>query len=119
MKVGTNGWVRLRAIGDRFTARRALRAARNPVEKVSPARQHELRIARRIVWGVSALYVLLSFVIFREVLFAIPAVLRGDSVIVGDELVPFLTRTANSSSRLPASSTNSRTATSFAFATRF
>ncbi|MHA4875092.1 hypothetical protein, partial [Enterococcus faecium] len=30
-----------------------------------------------------------SLVIFRDVLFAIPSVLRGDAVIAGDELVPF------------------------------
>ncbi len=30
-----------------------------------------------------------SLVIFRDVLFAIPSVLRGEAVIAGDELVPF------------------------------
>ncbi len=55
----------------------------------SVARAREVRTARLIVHVVSAVYVLVALVIFREVLVAIPAVLRGDSVIVGDELVPF------------------------------
>ena len=38
---------------------------------------------------VGACYFTASFVIFREVVFAIPSVLRGDSVVVGDELVPY------------------------------
>lgn len=53
------------------------------------ARERELRVSRRIVRIVSAVYVLVAVVVFREVLLAIPAVLRGESVIVGDELVPF------------------------------
>jgi hypothetical protein len=57
--------------------------------RAEQARAAELRVARRIVHVVSAVYVLVAFVVFREVLFAIPAVLRGESVIVGDELVPF------------------------------
>lgn|GEM_PF-705660 len=55
----------------------------------APAREAELRAARRVVHVVSIVYVLVAFVIFRDVLVSIPAVLRGDSVIVGDELVPF------------------------------
>ncbi len=52
-------------------------------------REAELRVSRRIVHIVSAVYVLVAFVVFRDVLFAIPSVLRGEAVIVGDELVPF------------------------------
>lgn len=62
-------------------------AAAAPVS--SQARDAELRVARKIVHGVSAVYVLIAFVVFRDVLLAIPSVLRGDAVIVGDELVPF------------------------------
>ncbi len=36
-----------------------------------------------------AVFYVASFIIFRDVLAAIPAVLRGDAVIAGDELVPF------------------------------
>ncbi len=54
-----------------------------------PAREAELRTSRRIVHVVSIVYVVVAFVIFRDVLLGIPAVLRGESVIVGDELVPF------------------------------
>ena len=61
----------------------------SPALAQSNVRDAELRLARRIVHVVSAAYVLIAFVVFREVLFAIPAVLRGESVIVGDELVPF------------------------------
>ena len=43
----------------------------------------------RIAIVVGLCYYVASFVIFRDVLFAIPSVLRGDKVIVGDELVPF------------------------------
>jgi hypothetical protein len=43
----------------------------------------------RIAAVVGLCYYVASFVIFRDVLVAIPSVLRGDSVIVGDELVPF------------------------------
>ena len=43
----------------------------------------------RIALVVGLCYSVASFVIFRDVLFAIPSVLRGDKVIVGDELVPF------------------------------
>ncbi len=64
-------------------------AARAAGVRAEQARAAELRVARRIVHVVSAVYFLVAFVVFREVLFAIPAVLRGESVIVGDELVPF------------------------------
>jgi hypothetical protein len=43
----------------------------------------------RIALVVGLCYYIASFVIFRDVLTAIPSVLRGDAVIVGDELVPF------------------------------
>jgi hypothetical protein len=43
----------------------------------------------RIAMIVGFCYFVASFVIFRDVLLSIPSVLRGDSVIVGDELVPF------------------------------
>lgn len=36
-----------------------------------------------------AVFYAAAFVIFRDVLTAVPSVLRGESVIVGDELVPF------------------------------
>ncbi|MEV8272369.1 hypothetical protein [Microbacterium sp. NPDC077184] len=52
-------------------------------------REDQLRVARRITWGVSFVYVAISFVVFRGVLFGIPDILAGRSVIVGDELVPF------------------------------
>lgn len=64
-----------------------MRSAAAPV--ADAARAAELRVARRIVHVVSAVYVLISFIVFRDVLLAIPSVLRGDAVIVGDELVPF------------------------------
>lgn len=54
-----------------------------------PTRELELRAARRIVWVVSAVYLLVALVVFRDVLLSIPSVLGGRSVIVGDELVPF------------------------------
>ena len=38
---------------------------------------------------VCALYFVASFVVFREVIFAIPDILSGKRVLVGDELVPF------------------------------
>jgi len=44
---------------------------------------------RTIAIVVGAVYYLGSLIIFRHVLTAIPAVLRGESVIAGDELVPF------------------------------
>lgn len=42
-----------------------------------------------ITLAVGAIYYVASLVIFRDVLTAIPSVLRGDAVIAGDELVPF------------------------------
>ena len=44
---------------------------------------------RTIALVVGAVYFVGSLVIFRDVLFAIPSVLRGEAVIAGDELVPF------------------------------
>jgi hypothetical protein len=52
-------------------------------------RERELRTARRIAWIVSGVYYLAAFVVFRQVLFAIPDVLAGRELIVGDELVPY------------------------------
>jgi hypothetical protein len=45
--------------------------------------------ARTIALVVGAVFYLGSFFVFRDVLLAIPSVLRGDAVIAGDELVPF------------------------------
>lgn len=44
---------------------------------------------RTIALVVAAVYYAGSLLIFRDVLTAIPSVLRGDAVIAGDELVPF------------------------------
>ena len=44
---------------------------------------------RRIALTVGVVYYLASFVIFRGVITAIPSIFRGQSLIVGDELVPF------------------------------
>jgi hypothetical protein len=44
---------------------------------------------RTITLIVGAIYFIASLIIFRDVLRAIPSVLRGDAVIGGDELVPF------------------------------
>lgn len=44
---------------------------------------------QRIAIVVCALYFVASFVIFRDVLFAIPDILSGKRVLVGDELVPY------------------------------
>lgn len=44
---------------------------------------------QRIAIVVCALYFVASFVIFRDVLFAIPDILTGKRVLVGDELVPY------------------------------
>lgn len=44
---------------------------------------------RRIALVVCALYFVASLVVFRDVLFAIPDILAGKRVVVGDELVPF------------------------------
>lgn len=52
-------------------------------------RAAQRRASRRIARVVSVLFVLIAFLVFRDVLFGIPSVLRGESVIVGDELVPF------------------------------
>ena len=57
-------------------------------------REAELATSRRIARFVTIAYYLAAFVVFREVLFAIPSVLSGDAVIVGDELVPFFNPTS-------------------------
>lgn len=44
---------------------------------------------QRIALVVCALFFVASFVVFRDVLLAIPDILAGRRVIVGDELVPF------------------------------
>ena len=44
---------------------------------------------QRIALVVCVLYFLASLVVFRDVLFAIPDILAGKRVLVGDELVPF------------------------------
>ncbi|MBX7455857.1 hypothetical protein GR927_48430 [Mycolicibacterium sp. 3033] len=44
---------------------------------------------KRIALVVCALYFVAALVVFREVLFAIPDILAGKRVVVGDELVPF------------------------------
>lgn len=55
----------------------------------SSDRSSEVRAGRRVARVVSVLFFIIAFVVFRDVLAAIPSVLRGDAVIVGDELVPF------------------------------
>jgi hypothetical protein len=59
-----------------------------------PARQGELRTARVISRWITLGFFLGALVVFRDVLFAIPSVLSGDAVIVGDELVPFFNPTS-------------------------
>ncbi len=44
---------------------------------------------RRIAFVVCALYFVASLVVFRDVIFAIPDIISGKRVLVGDELVPF------------------------------
>ncbi|MFJ4037519.1 hypothetical protein ACIPVB_05495 [Microbacterium sp. NPDC090007] len=58
---------------------------------VDPARPQRARSlsTRTIALTVGIVYFVGSLIIFRDVLFAIPSVLRGDAVIAGDELVPF------------------------------
>lgn len=60
----------------------------DPSEETAP-RERELRIATVVARWISVAYYLAALVIFRDVLAAIPSVLSGHSVIVGDELVPF------------------------------
>ena len=43
----------------------------------------------RVALVVGVVYQIAAVIVFRDVLTAIPAILRGESVIVGDELVPF------------------------------
>lgn len=57
-------------------------------EHPRPERARSLS-TRTIAMVVGAVYFVGSLIIFRDVLFAIPSVLRGDAVIAGDELVPF------------------------------
>jgi hypothetical protein len=57
-------------------------------------RAAELATAGRIHRWVGAAFYLLSFIVFREVLWAIPDILSGDAVINGDELVPFFNPTS-------------------------
>ena len=44
---------------------------------------------QRIALVVCVLYFVASFVVFRDVIFAIPDIMSGKRVLVGDELVPF------------------------------
>ncbi|MBQ9917749.1 MAG: hypothetical protein IJO71_11200 [Microbacterium sp.] len=57
-------------------------------EDPRPQRARNLS-TRTIALVVGAVYFVGSLIIFRDVLFAIPSVLRGEAVIAGDELVPF------------------------------
>jgi hypothetical protein len=59
------------------------------VRIASSDRESEVRAGRRVARVVSVLFFVVSLIVFRDVLTAIPSVLRGDAVIVGDELVPF------------------------------
>ncbi|TXI40368.1 MAG: hypothetical protein E6Q56_05305 [Mycobacterium sp.] len=49
---------------------------------------------RRVALTVCALYFAVSFVVFRDVLFAIPDILSGKRVLAGDELVPYFNPTS-------------------------
>jgi hypothetical protein len=49
---------------------------------------------RRVALMVCALYFAMSFVVFRDVLFAIPDILSGKRVLAGDELVPYFNPTS-------------------------
>ena len=51
--------------------------------------EHTRRSIRRIVLVVGLVYYVTALIVFRHVVTAIPSILRGESVIVGDELVPF------------------------------
>ncbi len=53
------------------------------------ARRRRLSQVQRIAGAVGLIYLFASVVIFRDVITAIPDVLSGKRVIVGDELVPF------------------------------
>ena len=55
----------------------------------STLRERELRAARIVSRWVCVVYYVAALVIFRGVVAAIPSVLTGHAVIVGDELVPF------------------------------
>ncbi len=52
-------------------------------------RTGKLVMTSRIAFAVGAIYLACSLFIFRGVIASIPAVLRGEAVINGDELVPF------------------------------
>ncbi|MCK2037531.1 hypothetical protein KZC51_15470 [Microbacterium sp. SSW1-49] len=76
--------------------RRSSEAAESALE-VPPVRSEQLSrpasvaglSTRTIALIAGAVFYISALIIFRDVLFAIPAVLRGDAVIAGDELVPF------------------------------
>ena len=57
-------------------------------------RGRELVVSKRIARFVTLGYYVAAAVVFRDVLLAIPSVLSGDAVIVGDELVPFFNPTS-------------------------
>lgn len=71
----------LRVVPRRATRVVARRAAPRPLS------------TRRIALVVGLIYYVAALVVFRDVLLAIPDVLAGRSVIVGDELVPFFNPT--------------------------
>lgn len=48
----------------------------------------------RIAAVVGVVYLLGSLVVFRSVLFEIPSILRGEQILVGDELVPYFNPTS-------------------------
>ncbi|MBT8194247.1 MAG: DUF998 domain-containing protein [Acidimicrobiia bacterium] len=73
---------------------RSLRSWPRPgVPSGADARSDEARATRRIHRWVGVAFYVASFVILRDVLFAIPSILAGDAVINGDELVPFFNPT--------------------------
>ena len=85
-----------RPMGWRLLAIRRSHAAsyRRAVGQSGGPRERELVVSKRIVRFVTLAYYLAAVVVFRDVLFAIPSVLSGDAVIVGDELVPFFNPTS-------------------------
>ena len=74
----------LRLVPFALSRRRELAAGLSP----------DLRTARRIHRWVGVILFALSFVVFRDVLFAIPSIWNGEAVINGDELVPFFNPTS-------------------------
>ena len=56
--------------------------------------RRRLRPHHRIAAVVGLVYLIASFVVFRGVLLAIPSIMRGERVLVGDELVPYFNPTS-------------------------